>query len=174
MSFLEHKPRIVFGDKIILYPGFAQPRGSCCFGHFSVEEPIKFVFDRDTKLTLNDWVPKKLEENDNFGGVNRNRDRVRLAGIVYSKRGPWKEESLIELLALMNREGAAPDVILSNLCLADIPHEHGFIKTRYGRLFNRIDTNLKDDEIYVLTSDTWIIVNDILLCTRPGWNGRLI
>jgi hypothetical protein len=50
--------------------------------------------------------------NDNFWGVNRSADVTRLGGLRYNASAQSISEGLTSALALANREGAAPDLIV--------------------------------------------------------------
>lgn len=59
------------------------------------------------------WIPVvDPPSNDNFWGVNRSADVTRLGGLRYNASSMSISEGLTNSLALANREGAAPDLIL--------------------------------------------------------------
>jgi len=59
------------------------------------------------------WVPNvDPPSNDNFWGVNRSADPTRLGGLRYNASAMSISEGLTSALALANREGAAPDLII--------------------------------------------------------------
>jgi hypothetical protein len=59
------------------------------------------------------WVPSSdPASNDNFWGVNRSADPTRLAGLRYNASAQSISEGVTNALALANREGAAPDLLL--------------------------------------------------------------
>lgn len=59
------------------------------------------------------WVPTvDPPSNDNFWGVNRSADPTRLAGLRFNASAQSISEGLTSALAIANREGAAPDLIL--------------------------------------------------------------
>jgi hypothetical protein len=59
------------------------------------------------------WVPATdPTSTDNFWGVNRSADVTRLGGLRYNAASMSISEGLTNALALANREGAAPDLIL--------------------------------------------------------------
>lgn len=59
------------------------------------------------------WVPvTDPPSNDNFWGVNRSADVTRLGGLRYNASAMSISEGITNALALANREGAAPDLIL--------------------------------------------------------------
>ena len=59
------------------------------------------------------WVPAvDPTSTDNFWGVNRSADPTRLAGLRFNATSFSISEGLTQALALANREGAAPDLII--------------------------------------------------------------
>lgn len=61
------------------------------------------------------WIPATAPTSgDNFFGLDRSSDVVRLAGIRYNGSGAPIEETLIAAAALAGREGASPDVVFMN------------------------------------------------------------
>ena len=59
------------------------------------------------------WIPVvDPPSNDNFWGVNRSADVTRLGGLRYNASAQSIAEGLTSALALANREGAAPDLII--------------------------------------------------------------
>lgn len=59
------------------------------------------------------WVPSTdPASTDNFWGVNRSADPTRLGGLRYNAAALSISEGLTNALALANREGAAPDLII--------------------------------------------------------------
>jgi hypothetical protein len=59
------------------------------------------------------WIPVvDPPSNDNFWGVNRSADVTRLGGLRFNASSFSISEGLTNALALANREGAAPDLIL--------------------------------------------------------------
>lgn len=59
------------------------------------------------------WIPSSdPASTDNFWGVNRSADPTRLAGLRYNASSQSISEGLTNALALANREGAAPDIII--------------------------------------------------------------
>lgn len=66
-------------------------------------------------MGLQSWLPSSVATNDNFFGVNRSVDRVRLAGIYKDKSSGTIEEALVETGRLVKREsGKAPKLVLMN------------------------------------------------------------
>ena len=70
--------------------------------------------DTNLKLKgLSAWLPfTDPANNDNFFGVNRSVDRVRLAGVAWDGSGQTIEEAVIDASAILAREGGKPDVCL--------------------------------------------------------------
>jgi hypothetical protein len=71
---------------------------------------------------LQAWLPMTAPTaGDNFYGVDRSADTMRLAGITFAGGGGNKEETLIDAIALGSREGADFDQCMCNpLDRADI------------------------------------------------------
>ena len=81
------------------------------------------------------WVPSiDPPSNDNFWGVNRSADPTRLGGLRYNASQQSISEGLTNALALANREGAAPDLILLDfVSYATLVNELG-AKVQYVQL----------------------------------------
>lgn len=64
---------------------------------------------------LSGWIPSSAPgSSDNFFGVNRSQDTVRLAGLPYSGTSQSIEEALIDASAQLAREGGKPNVFVTN------------------------------------------------------------
>lgn len=89
---------------------------------------------------LSGWLPTgALSPSDSFFGVDRNADRTRLAGIDYtSGAGGPIEETLIDAVSLVSREGGTIDyVFMNNLDRANL------IKALGSKVFyNRVESNV--------------------------------
>jgi hypothetical protein len=72
--------------------------------------------DNNNKVSgLAAWLPSTAPSStDNFFGVNRSVDRVRLAGVYYNAAAESIEEGLIDSSALLAREGGKPNVFVTN------------------------------------------------------------
>lgn len=70
--------------------------------------------DNNAKIKgLQAWLPATAPAtNDNYFGVNRSVDRVRLAGVYYDGSAQSIEEALIDASSLLAREGGKPDVAI--------------------------------------------------------------
>lgn len=81
------------------------------------------------------WVPSvDPGATDNFWGVNRSADPTRLGGLRYNATSQSISEGLTNALALANREGAAPDlIILDFISYATLINELG-AKVQYVQL----------------------------------------
>jgi hypothetical protein len=81
------------------------------------------------------WVPLvDPPANDNFWGVNRSADPTRLAGIRYNASSQSIAEGITSALALANREGASPDLIIMDfISYASLVNELG-AKVQYVQL----------------------------------------
>ena len=76
---------------------------------------------------LEAWLPTTAPTSgDNFFGVDRSKDVVRLAGLRKSYVGVPIEEALIDATELMDREGASPDyMFLSHTKYAELKNALG-------------------------------------------------
>ena len=123
------------------------------------------------------WVPVvDPPSNDNFWGVNRSADPTRLAGIRYNASSQSISEGLTSALALANREGAAPDLIiidfvsyssLVNELGAKVQYvqlEHDEVEvafeaihfhSAYGKIPVLADRSCQPQTAWCLTVDTW-------------------
>jgi hypothetical protein len=81
------------------------------------------------------WIPSiDPPSNDNFWGVNRSADPTRLGGLRYNASAQSISEGVTNALALANREGAAPDlIILDFVSYATLINELG-AKVQYVQL----------------------------------------
>ncbi len=72
--------------------------------------------DNNNKVSgLSAWLPATTPSStDNFFGVNRSVDRVRLAGVYQNYNTESIEEGLIDGSALLAREGGKPNVFVTN------------------------------------------------------------
>lgn len=72
----------------------------------------------DTNLKvkgLSAWLPRTAPTTgDNFFGVDRSVDTVRLAGVSYNGSSQSIEEALIDASSLLAREGGKPNVCITN------------------------------------------------------------
>lgn len=123
------------------------------------------------------WIPPvDPPSNDNFWGVNRSADPTRLAGLRYNASAFSIAEGLTNALALANREGAAPDLIvldfvsystLVNELGAKVQYvqlEHDEVEvafeaihfhSAYGKIPVMADRSCPPQTAYCLTTDTW-------------------
>jgi|SRR5271166_365827 len=123
------------------------------------------------------WIPNSdPPSNDNFWGVNRSADPTRLAGLRYNASAFSIAEGLTNALALANREGAAPDLIvmdfvsystLVNELGAKVQYvqlEHDEVEvafeaihfhSAYGKLPVMADRSCPPQTAYCLTTDSW-------------------
>lgn len=86
-------------------------------GTIAADDFIIPVGDRSAKCAgLEDWLPWDAPTaGDNFFGVDRSVDTVRLAGVRHDGVGENTEQALIKLLHAIDREGGgSPDCILMN------------------------------------------------------------
>lgn len=123
------------------------------------------------------WVPATdPTSSDNFWGVNRFADVTRLGGLRYNASALSISEGLVNALALANREGAAPDLIvmdfvsyaaLVNELGAKVQYvqiEHDEVEvafeaihfhSAYGKIPVLADRSCPAQIAYCLTMDSW-------------------
>src|SRR5271166_6148837 len=94
--------------------GFGGPAGSP-----AAWAPNDFLLvqgDNNLKIKgLAAWLPASAPgSSDNFFGVNRSVDTVRLAGVRYDGSSQSIEEALIDSSSLLAREGGKPNVCVTN------------------------------------------------------------
>lgn len=124
------------------------------------------------------WLPTTAPVGgDNWYGVDRSVDTVRLAGTTYNGNGGNKEETLIDAVALASREGAEIDVCFVNtLDRADIVKSLGtkavyepvkstdgvvgykalVIEGEDGPVKVMADVNCPRGNFFLLQMDTWV------------------
>jgi hypothetical protein len=123
------------------------------------------------------WVPNvDPPSTDNFWGVNRSADPTRLGGLRYNASAQSISEGITNALALANREGAAPDlIVLDFVSYATLVNELGakvqyvqlehdevevafeaiHFHSAYGKLPVLADRSCPAQTAYCLTMDTW-------------------
>ena len=124
------------------------------------------------------WIPSvdPVAGVDSFWGVDRGKDPTRLAGIRYNASAQSISEGITSALALANREGAAPDLIimdfqsyatLINELGAKVQYvqlEHDEVEiafeaihfhSAYGKIPVISDRSCPAQTAYCLTTDTW-------------------
>jgi len=123
------------------------------------------------------WVPNvDPPSNDNFWGVNRSADPTRLGGLRYNAGSQSISEGITNALALANREGAAPDlIVLDFVSYATLINELGakvqyvqlehdevevafeaiHFHSAYGKIPVLADRSCPAQTAYALTMDTW-------------------
>lgn len=123
------------------------------------------------------WLPSvDPVSGDNFWGVDRSADPTRLAGIRFDASAMSISEGLTQALALANREGAAPDMIvidfvsyatLINELGAKVQYvqlEHDEVEvafeaihfhSAYGKIPVLADRSCQPQTAFCLTMDTW-------------------
>lgn len=124
------------------------------------------------------WLPLTAPTGgDNWYGVDRSVDTVRLAGTVFNGNGGNKEETLVDAVALASREGAEIDICLVNtLDRADIVKSLGskavyepvkstdgtvgykalVIEGEDGPVKVMADVNCPRGNFFLLQNDTWV------------------
>lgn len=123
------------------------------------------------------WVPVvDPPTSDNFWGVNRSADPTRLAGLRYNASAFSIAEGITNALALANREGAAPDLIIMDfVSYASLVNELGakvqyvqlehdevevafeaiHFHSAYGKIPVLADRSCQAQTAWCLTVDTW-------------------
>jgi hypothetical protein len=123
------------------------------------------------------WVPfVDPPATDNFWGVNRSADPTRLGGLRYNATTQSISEGITNALALANREGAAPDlIILDFISYATLINELGakvqyvqlehdevevafeaiHFHSAYGKIPVLADRSCQAQTAWCLTVDTW-------------------
>lgn len=126
---------------------------------------------------LTAWVPATdPTSSDNFWGVNRYADVTRLGGLRYNASAQSISEGITSALALANREGAAPDLIvidfvsystLINELGAKVQYvqlEHDEVEvafeaihfhSAYGKIPVLADRSCQPQTAWCLSMDTW-------------------
>lgn len=124
------------------------------------------------------WLPTTAPSGgDNWYGVDRSVDTVRLAGTTFTGAGGNKEETLVDAIALTAREGADIDVCLLNpLDRADVVKSLGskamyepvkssdgvvgykalVIEGEDGPVKLMADVNCPKGYFFLLQTDTWV------------------
>ena len=123
------------------------------------------------------WVPNvDPSTGDSFWGVNRSVDPTRLAGIRYNATAQSISEGITSALALANREGAAPDLIIMDFAsyatlinelgakVQYVQLEHDEVQiafeaihfhSAYGKIPVLADRSCPAQTAYAVTTDTW-------------------
>jgi hypothetical protein len=123
------------------------------------------------------WIPfVDPPANDNFWGVNRSADPTRLGGLRYQATTQSISEGITNALALANREGAAPDLIVLDFAsyatlinelgakvqYVQLDHEEVEVSfeaihfhSAYGKIPVLADRSCPAQTAYALTMDTW-------------------
>ena len=123
------------------------------------------------------WVPfVDPPATDNFWGVNRSADVTRLGGLRFNATAFSISEGITNALALANREGAAPDLIIIDfVSYASLINELGakvqyvqlehdevevafeaiHFHSAYGKIPVLADRSCQPQTAWCLTTDTW-------------------
>jgi hypothetical protein len=123
------------------------------------------------------WIPPvDPPSTDNFWGVNRSADVTRLGGLRYNASSQSISEGITNALALANREGAAPDLIIIDfISYATLINELGakvqyvqlehdevevafeaiHFHSAYGKIPVLADRSQPAQSAFVVTTDTW-------------------
>jgi hypothetical protein len=123
------------------------------------------------------WIPFTTPAlTDSFWGINRSTDPTRLAGLRYDASSFTIEEGVTNALALANREGAKPDMMILNFTsyaalvnalgakVEYVQIEHDEVEvafegirfhSAYGVVTVLADRSCPPMTAYILTMDTW-------------------
>jgi hypothetical protein len=123
------------------------------------------------------WCPSvDPGATDNFWGVNRSADVTRLGGLRYNASSQSISEGITNSLALANREGAAPDLIIMDFVsyatlinelgakVQYVQLEHDEVEvafeaihfhSAYGKIPVMADRSCPPQTAFCLTTDTW-------------------
>jgi hypothetical protein len=123
------------------------------------------------------WIPfTSPATNDSFWGINRSTDPTRLAGLRFDASSYTIEEGVTNALALANREGAKPDMLIMNFTsyaalvnalgakVEYVQIEHDEVEvafegirfhSAYGVVTVLADRSCPAMTGYLLTMDTW-------------------
>lgn len=123
------------------------------------------------------WIPATAPtSSDIFWGVNRSVDPTRLGGLRYDASAYTIEEGMVNALALMNREGARPDLAVMDFAsfaalenslgakvqYVQLSHEevevgfHGIrFQSAYGVVNVIADRSCPARTCYILTTSSW-------------------
>lgn len=126
---------------------------------------------------LSAWIPSvDPTTGDNFWGVDRSVDPTRLAGLRYDASSQSMAEGITNALALANREGAAPDLIVMDFASyatlinelgakvqyiqlnhdeVEVAFEAIHFHSAYGKIPVLADRSCPAQTAYALTLDTW-------------------
>lgn len=126
---------------------------------------------------LASWLPSTAPSSgDNFFGVDRSADVTRLAGIRYDATAYTIEEGITNALALLNREGGSPDLIVMDFAsyaslvnalgakVMNIQIKHDEVEvafdaisfqSAYGRVSVLADRSCPPATAFVLSMKTW-------------------
>lgn len=155
---------------------FDLPVEARCFSCNFIKKtnPVLFAIQRDSELNFRHWLPgHDVKKDDNFFGVNRSLDWIRLAGQNISKNLSEQSEmeSILHLMGYLAIEGAKTDILIVPMKCSI---EEDYFLSPYGKHKVIKSEDLAKNEYLCLQSNTWIKYPNTLVCTNPGYNGRLI
>lgn len=123
------------------------------------------------------WIPVvDPPSNDNFWGVNRSADPTRLAGLRFNATAQSISSGITSALALANREGASPDLIIIDFVSysslinelgakvqyvqldhdeVEVAFEAIHFHSAYGKIPVLADRSCQPETAWCLTVDTW-------------------
>jgi hypothetical protein len=136
--------------------------------------------DRNLKMNgFADWLPVSLASNDSFFGVNRNINRVRLAGHYLDARGLGSKQSILEVAAARVglHGGRLTHFVVNPLWFQDLSIELGTrrvdtmvkstnasvgyvgieVMTLKGPVAVLPDPHCPSDSVYGINKDSWML-----------------
>lgn len=140
-------------------------------------QDIAFMVRFDQKLDVGDWLPATAPvTGDNFCGIDRTCDVVRLAGTRIDASGLTFEEGIVLAAKYCAVNGGRPDQVL-------VPNGsflHGLtIQGPTGPLVCHLENFVPPDTAFVVQSDTWAQfeadgIEGPVVCVAPAFNARVM
>lgn len=166
---------------------------STSFSAPSVSAPGGYMQTIDTATDLSydytDWIPcRELDVNDSFYGLNRNIDRIRMAGqylAISKERRAYLLDCCQTAIGLCMREGGEPDIgLLASDVYKELVNCLGALRILKPGVSNMSilgiscieDPTLRSGTGYFLTSSSWSLCRDpvshhaVLICSGPYKN----
>lgn len=175
------------GAYLVLSVGFGTTPHGCCPPPMHPVAPLAFTIPTNEELTLNDWLPKCYPAfDDNFFGVNRGVDLVRLCGVRTNNCGGSVKEGIIFSAMENFRNGGAADACAMNTYhYFQLAAELGYpvveaaeidveVPSPLGKITCFPDRSVEPGSGFMVQLDTWCLYGDkLLVCEAPGLNLRM-